>query len=139
MGWGQGNAAGAKARQDIDCQLDATGWTLQDFVEINPSAGQGVAVREFPLLTGPADYLLYLDGKVAGVIEAKPMGHPLIGVEVQSLKYMNGLPDKSPPTASRLLSPMNRRAQKHASPTAVSRTSVAVRCSPSIAPRSSLG
>ena len=85
-----------KARQEIDRQLDAAGWTLQDFDEINPSAAQGVAVREFPLLTGHADYLLYLDGKVTGAIEAKPEGHPLIGVEVQSLKYMNGLPDNVP-------------------------------------------
>jgi type I restriction enzyme R subunit len=36
-----------------------------------------VAIREFPLLVGEADYLLYLDGKAAGIIEAKPEGYTL--------------------------------------------------------------
>ena len=31
----------------------------------------GVAVREFQLPSGPCDYLLFIDGKAAGVIEAK--------------------------------------------------------------------
>lgn len=39
---------------------------------MNIMAGPGVAVREFPLKTGYADYLLYVDGKVAGIVEAKP-------------------------------------------------------------------
>ena len=30
---------------------------------------QGIAVREFPLETGPVDYLLYAGGKVIGVID----------------------------------------------------------------------
>ena len=41
---------------------------------------------------GFADYLLYIDGKAAGVIEAKPVGTTLTGVEVQSGKYTQGLP-----------------------------------------------
>jgi type I restriction enzyme R subunit len=44
----------------------------------------GVAVRELPLKTGEADYVLYADGKVIGVVEAKPEGHTLTGVETQS-------------------------------------------------------
>ena len=63
-----------EARQDVDRWLEAAGWALRDFDEINPSAAQGVAVREFRLLTGHADYLLYLGSKVAGAIEAKPEG-----------------------------------------------------------------
>jgi type I restriction enzyme, R subunit len=51
---------------------------------MNISARLGVAVREFPLTTGAADYLLYADGKAIAVLEAKPDGHPLIGVEPQS-------------------------------------------------------
>jgi type I restriction enzyme R subunit len=38
---------------------------------MNIMAGVGVAVREFPLKTGFADYLLYADGKVIGLAEAK--------------------------------------------------------------------
>ncbi|MCA9214771.1 MAG: hypothetical protein KDB27_16985 [Planctomycetales bacterium] len=38
---------------------------------MNIMARMGVAVREFQFNTGEADYGLYIDGKVAGVIEAK--------------------------------------------------------------------
>ena len=58
----------------------------------------GVAIREFPLTSGHgfADYLLYVDGKAAGVIEAKKAGVPLIGVEHQSERYVQGLPATLP-------------------------------------------
>ncbi len=59
-------------------------------------AGIGVAVREFPLATGFADYLLYSMGKAIGVIEAKSEGHTLRGVETQSAKYTAGLPKGLP-------------------------------------------
>ena len=61
---------------------------------MNLSAGRGVAVREFKLAPGYgfADYLLFVDGKAAGVLEAKPEGHTLSGVEVQVEKYSAGLP-----------------------------------------------
>jgi hypothetical protein len=55
-----------------------------------------VAVREFPLKTGDADYMLYVDGRAVGVIEAKPEGHTLTGVETQSGKYLDALPDRLP-------------------------------------------
>jgi type I restriction enzyme R subunit len=63
---------------------------------MNISAAPGVAVREFPMLTGEADYLLYASGKAIGVIEAKPKGHPLIGVEGQSARYAGALPPGIP-------------------------------------------
>ncbi len=63
---------------------------VQDYRQMNISAGLGVAVREFPLTTGDADYLLYADAKAIGVIEAKPEGHTLTGVESQSAKYTTG-------------------------------------------------
>ncbi|MBI5710655.1 MAG: DEAD/DEAH box helicase family protein [Candidatus Eisenbacteria bacterium] len=61
---------------------------------MNLAAGRGVAVREFKLTTGHgfADYLLFVDGKAVGVLEAKPEGHTLSGVEVQVEKYSTGLP-----------------------------------------------
>ncbi|MBI4194436.1 MAG: DEAD/DEAH box helicase family protein, partial [Betaproteobacteria bacterium] len=85
-----------KARQEIDRQLVACGWIVQDHKAMNIMAGSGVAVREFPLKSGFADYLLYADGKVIGIVEAKPEGHTLTGVEVQSSKYTLGLPDAVP-------------------------------------------
>ena len=65
---------------------------------LNVSAARGVAVREFGLQHGhgTADYLLYVDGRAVGVVEAKPVGHTLTGVESQSGKYGAGLPDNLP-------------------------------------------
>ncbi|MBN8597727.1 MAG: DEAD/DEAH box helicase family protein [Planctomycetes bacterium] len=80
------------ARQQIDRVLAECGWIVQDYTEMNIAAARGVAVREFPLKTGFADYLLYADGRVIGVVEAKSEGHTLKGVETQSAKYLGGLP-----------------------------------------------
>ena len=66
-----------EARENIHRQLDQCGWIVQNASEVNISAGLGVAIREFPLKTGFADYLLYADGRAIGVIEAKPEGHTL--------------------------------------------------------------
>ena len=71
---------------------------------MNIHAGLGVAVREFPLKwkegaetkSGSADYLLYADGWAIGVIEAKPAGHTLEGVVVQSKRYTEGLDERVP-------------------------------------------
>ena len=59
-----------KARRNIDRQLDRCGWRVQDYRSMDLSAGPGVAVRDFPLTTGFADYLLYVDRRVLEVIEA---------------------------------------------------------------------
>jgi len=85
----------AEARIEIDAALEAAGWVIENREEMNLSVAQGVAVREFKLKQGHgyADYLLFVDGKAVGVLEAKAPGHTLIGVELQSTKYANGLPD----------------------------------------------
>ena len=90
-----------KARQRIDQQLEQAGWAVQDYADLNLSAGLGVAVREFPLKVGAADYMLYVDCRAAGVVEAKPEGHTLTGVETQSGKYLDGLRDQVPPEDGR--------------------------------------
>ena len=92
------------AREEIDEQLEACGWVVQDFTSMNIHAGLGVAVREFPLKwkegaeikSGSADYLLYADGWAIGVVEAKPAGHTLEGVVVQSKRYTEGLDEWVP-------------------------------------------
>ncbi len=63
---------------------------------MNITACLGVAIREFSLVTGHADYMLYVDAKAIGVVEAKPKGHTLTGVETQSGKYLDGLPTSLP-------------------------------------------
>ena len=60
-----------KARQRIDQKLMQAGWNIQDRKELNYSAGAGVAVREYPTDTGPADYVLFVNREAVGVIEAK--------------------------------------------------------------------
>ena len=84
------------ARENIDKLLESAGWQVQDLKEINFGASFGVAVREFPLDTGAADYLLFTNRKVVGVIEAKPEGTTLSGVAEQSQKYAYGVPEKVP-------------------------------------------
>lgn len=83
----------AQARAAIDALLTAAGWALQDMASFNRQAGEGVAVREFPLPSGPCDYLLFVGGKACGVIEAKKAGVTLSGVAEQAARYMRGLPD----------------------------------------------
>jgi type I restriction enzyme, R subunit len=84
-----------KARVEVDKMLEAAGWAVQDARDVNLAASRGVAVREFILEPphGRADYLLFVDREAVGVIEAKPEGATLTGVEWQSSKYLDGLPD----------------------------------------------
>lgn len=82
------------ARKDIDAQLLASGWVVQDMADLNLSASPGVAVREFPMARGYgfADYLLFVDGQAVGALEAKKVGHTLGGVAKQAQKYGDGVP-----------------------------------------------
>lgn len=86
-----------KARREIDANLTAAGWLVQNREELDLTAARGIAVREFPMKAGFgfADYLLYLDRKSLGAVEAKAEG-TLTGVEAQSAKYAAGLPDNLP-------------------------------------------
>ena len=63
----------AKARVTIDALLVAAGWHVCNVAQANIHAAVGVAIREFPLNNGSgfADYLLYVNGKACGGIEAK--------------------------------------------------------------------
>ncbi|MFN9480137.1 MAG: DEAD/DEAH box helicase family protein, partial [Betaproteobacteria bacterium] len=88
----------AQARRTIDRLLAAAGWVVQDVKHADIHAARGVALREFALNPGHgfADYLLYLDGRAAGVVEAKKQGATLTGVEWQSSRYAQGLPASLP-------------------------------------------
>ncbi|MFK4493550.1 DEAD/DEAH box helicase family protein [Dermacoccus sp. GAS27A] len=84
-----------RARRLIDEQLTRAGWVVQDLKDQALGAAVGVAVREVTMKSGHgrADYLLYLNKGVVGVVEAKPMGKTLSGVEWQSAMYAQGLTD----------------------------------------------
>ena len=78
-----------KARTIIDKKLEQSGWVVQELKKLNPNAALGVAVREFPTSTGPADYALFIDGLPVGVVEAKKResAENITTVEEQSARY----------------------------------------------------
>lgn len=78
-----------QARQQIDRKLEQAGWIVQDLPQLNLSAGVGVAVREYPTDSGPADYVLFVHRAAVGVIEAKKdaAGANLTVTESQTARY----------------------------------------------------
>lgn len=90
----------AKTRRiDIDTLLQECGFILQDkskfnrFAKAQGAQVSGVAVREFGMNDGSkADYLLFIEGKACGVIEAKKEGVALSGIHAQSKHYATHLP-----------------------------------------------
>lgn len=78
-----------KARDSIDSMLTQAGWVVQSKNKVNLSAAKGVAVREYQTDIGPADYVLFVDRKPVGVIEAKreDEGQRLLAAEEQSYGY----------------------------------------------------
>lgn len=78
-----------KARIEIDKKLEASGYKVQDVKDFNPMAGPGVVVREWQTDTGPCDYLIFIDGKPCGLIEAKEhnKGEKLTQVADQTKRY----------------------------------------------------
>jgi type I restriction enzyme, R subunit len=115
-----------RAREKIYRLLGQAGWIIQNRSETYLQAARGVAIRESPLKQGhgESDYLIFIEGKAAGAIEAKPVGTTLTGVERQTERYSNGLPDGLPCHSSPLpflyerrdLSPEGWRACRESPP-----------------------
>ncbi|MDD4156486.1 MAG: type I restriction-modification enzyme R subunit C-terminal domain-containing protein [Candidatus Cloacimonetes bacterium] len=81
-----------KARLEIDKQLIECGYIIQDMSDLNISAAKGVIVREYLTDTGPVDYLIFINKKPVGVIEAKEInkGEKLVvEAEKQTNRYKN--------------------------------------------------
>ncbi len=78
-----------KARDNIDALLKQAGWVVQSAKKIDLNTGLGQAVREYQTDVGPADYVLFVDKKAVGVIEAKreDLGHKITEVELQTEGY----------------------------------------------------
>ncbi len=90
-----------RARDRIDQMLRDAGWVIQNKKAVDLYAHKGIAIREYQTDVGPADYVLFVDTKPIGIIEAKreEEGHHLTVVEEQSkgyahakLKYLNNDP-----------------------------------------------
>lgn len=79
------------ARDNIDSALELCGWVIQSIKQLNLNAGIGVAVKEYLTDVGPADYVLFIEGKPCGVIEAKreEEGHRMTIHEEQVEDYAN--------------------------------------------------
>ena len=77
------------ARDKIDGMLIAAGWVVLSKSQINLAASRGVAVREYQTDAGIADYVLFVDKKPVGIIEAKreEEGEKLSAHEEQSKYY----------------------------------------------------
>jgi type I restriction enzyme R subunit len=65
------------SRVKIDRLLESCGWVVQDRAQLNLSANLGIAVSEWPLTCSPVDYILFINRKSAGVLEAKKEGTTL--------------------------------------------------------------
>lgn len=78
-----------QARDKIDQMLLEAGWLVQSKNNVNLSAGVGIALRETNTESGSADYILFVNSKPVGVIEAKAedLGYKLLQVEEQSARY----------------------------------------------------
>lgn len=76
-------------RDRIDQMLTEAGWSVQDKNQIDFGKAGGIAVREYPTDRGPADYVLFVERKPIGVIEAKrpEMGQNINVVAEQTAKY----------------------------------------------------
>src|SRR5688572_101182 len=83
-----------RARIEIDRKLEAAGWTVQTYGPHDLINYPAVAIREFPLTTGRADYLLVVNKKAIGVVEAKAVGITLSGITHQSHNYSQGISNR---------------------------------------------
>jgi type I restriction enzyme R subunit len=91
------------ARDNVDKQLRAAGWAIQDKDKINWNESNYIAIRGYQTDIGPTDYVLFIERKPVGLIEAKKEeeGCKLISHETQAenyatskLKYLNNDPLK---------------------------------------------
>ncbi len=131
-----------EARVLIDELLEAAGWVVQDYQDADIAAAEGVAVREFPTVRGPVDYLLFASAKAVGSVEAKPAGRTLRSVESQAERYADGFEESVkgkayPATPIGCPSTTSRPASKPCSRAAAIPFTDRARSSTSIAPRRS--
>ena len=77
-----------QARENLDRMLKQAGWAVCDSGDVHISAFRGLAIRNFSLkaVHGEADYLLYVDGRATGVVEARKEGVAVTDVETQPEK-----------------------------------------------------
>jgi len=70
----------------INRMLETSGWKILKNNESIPKTGT-FAYEEYPTASGPADYVLIIDGDIISIVEAKKSGEPVYGVLTQSQRY----------------------------------------------------
>ncbi|MCZ7372714.1 MAG: DEAD/DEAH box helicase family protein, partial [Candidatus Methanoperedens sp.] len=77
------------ARDNIDKQLNAAGWAVQDKDKIDWNESIGIAIRGYQTDVGPTDYTLFVEKGPVGIVEAKKEeeGYKLISHEPQAENY----------------------------------------------------
>ncbi len=79
-------------KEIIDKQLKKLGWFVVPYeLGLNTSLLQSHAVEEYPTENGPADYALFVNGKLLGIIEAKKYGVGAQNVLEQAKRYAKGV------------------------------------------------
>lgn len=83
-------------KKRIDPPLESVGWVIVPYSsEQSTSFLTKHAVTEFPTDNGPADYALFVDGQLFGIVEAKKLTLGPQGVLVQAERYSRGVTDTS--------------------------------------------
>mgnify|MGYP000992378734 CR=1 FL=1 len=79
-------------KKRIDAQLKKLGWKIIPYeTGLNTSALGRHAVEEYPTSNGPADYGLFVNGKLLGITEAKKHGIGAQNVLEQAKRYARGV------------------------------------------------
>lgn len=79
-------------KKRIDTALKALGWVISPYlVGTSTTAYTNHAVEEYTTSNGPADYALFVNGKLLGILEAKKYGIGAQNVLEQAKRYAKGL------------------------------------------------
>ena len=83
----------SRTRRDrIDPALRAAGWTVAPWrPETDLSRCRHHALTEYPTANGPADYALFVDGQLLGIVEAKKLTLGPQNVLTQAERYSKGV------------------------------------------------
>ena len=78
-------------KERIDKKLSASWNIIKYYPELNFASLTNHAVEEFPTTNGPADYALFVNGKLLGIIEAKKVSIDPQNVLEQAKRYSKGI------------------------------------------------
>ena len=75
----------------IDGKLRALGWKIVPHNSaLRPDTADRIAVEEFPTENGPADYALFVNGRILAIVEAKKLSLGPQNVLTQAQRYAEG-------------------------------------------------